>query len=328
MSVNLLHHWRCKTYLLFEDNMQNSLLARRLNVALIALIVINVIAVIMESEQELQRQYASVFYWIDAVSVMIFSLEYLLRLWVCVEKKPHYGSNFKARVRYFFSPMALVDLLVIIPFYISLFVSVDLRYLRLLRVMRILKLTHYFKGFNIFVTVLKKELRSISAAIVVMIFLVIIAASVMYTLENSVQPKAFGSIPQAMWWSVVTMTTVGYGDVTPVTNAGKVVAMIVMLLGIGFVALPAGMLAGRFSDELKLRRRNLDAHIREALRDGTVDNKEHAALLKLAEKLELRPEDLHQGINFHKYGSKVTHCPHCKKSLMTPGIQDPEDSHN
>lgn len=315
MTASVIHSLRLKTYRVFEDNMQNSAFSRRLNVALVALIVLNVLAVIFESDASIGSRYAFEFYLLETISVMVFTLEFLLRVWACVEKKPGYGGHAKARVKYMLTPMALIDLLAIVPFYISLFVSVDLRYLRLLRVMRILKLSHYFKGLNIFITVLHKELKSISAAILVMLFLITIAASIMYTLENKAQPEVFGSIAQSLWWSVVTMTTVGYGDVTPITPAGKVVAMFVMLLGIGFVALPAGMLAGRFSDELKLRRRNLDAHIREALRDGIIDNKERAALLKLAEKLDLRPEDLRQGISFHKHADKPRQCPHCKMPL-------------
>lgn len=315
MTMTYLRAWRYKTYRLFEDNMQSSDLSRYLNIALVTLIVINVLAVIFESDPTIGKRFATEFALLEAISVAVFTLEFLLRLWACVERKPKYGSNLKTRIKYLFSPVALVDLLAIVPFYISLFVSIDLRYLRLLRVMRILKLTHHFKGFNIFVTVLRKELKSISATILVMVFLIIIAASLMYTLENKAQPQAFGSIAQSIWWSVVTMTTVGYGDVTPITPAGKAVSMIVMLLGVGFVALPAGMLAGRFSDELKLRRQNLDSHIRHALEDGIIDAKEHEALVKLAERLELDPEDLKRSINFYRQNKKPNQCPHCHKPL-------------
>ena len=247
---------------------------------------------------------------------MVFTVEFLLRLWSSVEASDIEGSPFKKRLAYLTSPMAIVDLLAIVPYYISLFVAVDLRFLRLLRVLRILKLTHYFKGFNIFITVISKELRSITAAVLVMLFLIIIAASLMYTLENHAQPDKFGSIPQAFWWAVVTMTTVGYGDVTPITVGGKVVATVIMLLGVGLVALPAGMLAARFGDELRDRKRNLDTHIKQALADGHIDDEELADLRALADKLELQPADLEQGIELlrKKKHHKAT-CPHCHKPL-------------
>ncbi len=307
---------RLKTHQLFEDNMQSSAGSRLLNLLLIILIIVNVVAVIFESDAAIGQQYAREFALLELVSVCIFSIEFCLRLWSCVERiQDSSSAPWKTRIGYLFTPMALIDLIAIAPFFISLFIAVDLRFLRLLRVMRILKLTQYFKGFNIFVTVLSKELRSITAASLVMFFLITIAASLMYTLESSAQPEVFGSILQSYWWAVVTMTTVGYGDVTPVTVAGKVVAVFVMLLGVGLVALPAGLLAARFGDELAARKRNLDAHIKHALADGIIDDNEHQALIKLADKLELRPEDLKLGINLQQKKHSKRHCPHCNKAL-------------
>lgn len=317
MNNNTFDRLRQRTFALFEDNMSTSLAARAVNFVLATLIILNVVAVIVESDAVYGQTYEAYFRLFEAFSVTIFSIEFLIRLWICVEKNTKSQSRFKTRLSYLMSPVALIDLMAIVPFYLSLFVAIDLRYLRLFRVMRILKLTHYFKGFNIFITVITKELRSITAALLVMVFLITIAASVMYTLENQAQPDVFGSIPQALWWSVVTMTTVGYGDVTPITTAGKIVAMFVMLMGVGLVALPAGMLAGRFSDELKQRRRNLDSQIDKILNDGYIDSDEYESLRKLAEKLELQPEDIAQSISIHQNKSSMptATCPHCHKPL-------------
>ena len=213
------------------------------------------------------------------------------------------------------TPTALIDFIAIAPFYISLFVAIDLRYLRLLRVLRLLKLTHYFKSFNIFLTVIAKEFKSIIAAILMMVVLIIVAASLMYTLENEAQPEVFINIPESIWWSVVTMTTVGYGDVTPVTTLGRVVAAFIMLIGVGLVALPAGMLAARFGDELRERKRNLNAHIKHALADGVIDEDEYSSLVKLAGQLELKPEDLERNIALLKKGRSGEKCPHCGEQL-------------
>ena len=194
-----------------------------------------------------------------------------------------------------------------------MFFTIDLRSLRLVRVLRLLKLTHYFKGFNIFISVIAKELKSITAAMMVMIFLIIIAASLMHAIEGKLQPDTFGSILRSLWWSVVTMTTVGYGDVVPITAFGKVIATIIMLIGVGLVALPAGMLAARFGEELRERKENLDNKIKVALNDGFISQEEYQDLAKLADKLEIDPEDLQRSIAQFKHGNHHDKCPHCGK---------------
>jgi len=194
-----------------------------------------------------------------------------------------------------------------------MFFSIDLRSLRLIRVLRLLKLTHYFKGFNIFITVIAKELKSITAAMMVMIFLIVIAASLMHSIEGHIQPDTFGSILRSLWWSVVTMTTVGYGDVVPVTALGKMIATVIMLIGVGLVALPAGMLAARFGEELRERKENLDVHIKDALTDGYIAKQEYQDLAILADKLEIDQEDFQRSIALLKQGNHKEKCPHCGK---------------
>ncbi|KGJ98458.1 ion transporter [Thalassotalea sp. ND16A] len=305
---------RKKAFKLIEGNVDNSPLSKHINLFLIVLIIANVVAVIFESDDEFNRQFSTEFALFELISVSIFSLEYLLRIWSCVESYQFKQySSLQARLRYMTSPLAVIDLIAIAPFFISLFIAIDLRYLRLLRVLRLLKLSHHFKGFNIFLTVILKELKSITAALMVMIFLIIIAASLMYTVENEAQPEFFGSIIQSLWWAVVTMTTVGYGDVTPVTLLGKMVATFIMLVGVGLVALPAGMLAARFGDELRERKRNLNAHVEHALADGIIDEQEHQDLAKLADKLELKPEDLERNIRILKKAHLGKKCPYCGK---------------
>ena len=307
---------RKKTFLLLEGKIRGSFLARQLNPFLICLIIANVVAVILESDNEIEQQFSTEFALFEIASVAIFTFEYLLRVWSCVElHRYRHFSSLKARACYMISPVAVIDLLAIAPFFISLFFAIDLRYLRLFRVLRLLKLTHYFKSFNIFMTVIAKESKSIIAAILVMAVLIVIAASLMYSLENEAQPEVFGSILESIWWAVVTMTTVGYGDVTPVTTLGKIVATFIMLIGVGLVALPAGMLAARFGDELRERKRKLDAHVKHALADGIIDAEEFEALAELANQLELKPEDLEQNIELLYKGQHSAKCPHCGESL-------------
>ena len=305
---------RAKLYQVLESDTQKSLLAKGITYFLIALIVTNVIAAIFESEPDYHQRFEQQFFIFEFISLSIFCIEYLLRIWCCVEA-PKYSntSPLKARLQYAVTPIALIDLIAILPFIIAIFLSVDLRALRLLRVLRLLKLTHYFKGFNIFITVVSKELKSITAAMMVILFLIIIAASLMHTVEGKVQPDVFGSILHSFWWAVVTMTTVGYGDVVPITPLGKLISTFIMLIGVGLVALPAGMLAARFGEELRERKKKLNVYIESALTDGTIDQQEYQSLVELADKLEINPEDLHRSIRLIKQGQHSKHCPHCGK---------------
>ena len=305
---------RAKTYQLLENETNRSVSAKVINSLLIVLIITNVIAAIFESEADYHLRYQQEFALFEIISLSIFCIEYLFRVWCSIENKKYRQlSTFKARVSYMLTPMAIIDLIAILPFIIALFFAVDLRTLRLLRVLRLLKLTHYFKGFNIFISVIIKEMKSITAAMTVMMFLIIIAASLMHSVEGSIQPEAFGSIIQSFWWAVVTMTTVGYGDVVPVTSIGKIISTFIMLIGVGLVALPAGMLAARFGEELRERRKNLNAHIKDALSSGYIDNEQYLALEQLADKLEIEPKDLQRSITLLKQGHHGNKCPHCGK---------------
>ncbi len=305
---------RVKTYQLLESETRTSITAKIITWLLILLIITNVVATIMASERDYFLSYKDSFILFEHISLTIFCFEYLLRVWCCIEANEYQGiSNFKARIKYIFTPIALIDLIAVLPFVIAMFFSVDLRTLRLIRVLRLLKLTHYFQGFNIFTTVIIKESKNIAAAMMVMIFLIIIAASLMHSIEGIIQPEAFGSIIHSFWWAVVTMTTVGYGDVVPVTAVGKVVSTFIMLVGVGLVALPAAMLAARFGEELRERKENLDAHIKGALTDGYIDNEEFQALETLADKLEIEPEELQRSIALLKEGHNGKKCPHCGK---------------
>jgi voltage-gated potassium channel len=305
---------RVKTYQLLESETKQGLTAKIVNWLLILLIVSNVTAAIVSSDQNYFVLYKQTFILFEKISLTIFSVEYLLRVWCCIEDIKYQNTpKLKARINYIFTPMALIDLIAILPFMIAMFFSVDLRALRLIRMLRLLKLTHYFRGFNLFITVIVKELKSIVAVMLVMLFFVIIAASLIYSIEGKVQPEAFGSIFKSFWWAIVTMTTVGYGDTIPITTLGKVISSFIMLIGVVFVALPAGMLAARFGEEIRERKEQLDTNIKSALTDGYINNEDLHALKILAEKLEIEPDELKESIALLKQGHQKTKCPHCGK---------------
>lgn len=291
--------------------------SRLINRFIIALIVANGVAVVLESNPQLYVAYEDFLVAFDLFSVVIFTLEYLARLWAVSEHPRYHGmSAIRARVRYALTPLALVDLLAVAPYYLALFIQIDLRYLRLFRLLRLLKLSHYFDGLQVFATVLRREAGAIAGALMIMTVLVVISACLMFTLENAVLPGHFDSIAQAIWWAVVTLTTVGYGDVVPLTFGGKLLGIVIMLCGVGTMALPAGILAARFSEELHQRREVLLARIREALADGTLDPEEEASLEQLQQELAIPAGDLARMIRSQQaWQARHRYCPHCGSSL-------------
>lgn len=219
------------------------------------LVMVNVAVVVLESYDHIRINYAEVFQFIEVFSVVVFTVEYLLRLWTA-KLRPNGRPGWVAMLRFVLSPLAMIDLLAILPFYLPLVVDMDLRWLRLMRVLRslrVLKLNRYSKSFELVLEVLWEKRADLFATIFVIFILLIMFSSMMYYLEKDLQPKAFPNIVETLWWAVATLTTVGYGDVVPITGAGKVLSSCLALLGIGIVALPTGILSSAFLEKLDLR---------------------------------------------------------------------------
>ena len=213
----------------------------------------------------------------EIFSVIFFTIEYLFRVWSSVEShNPRFKSSIKGRLRYMLTPLALIDLIVILPFSVSALVGVDLRMLRALRLLRVFRLTRYAKSMNLLLQVLRDEGPIISAALFVLLMLISVAASITYLAEHEAQPEAFASIPHALWWAVVTMTTIGYGDVAPVTLIGRISEAAIGIVSVGMVALPAGILTSGFNEALHKRRKQyedvVDTHSRMASLIQTIMN--------------------------------------------------------
>lgn len=231
---------RNKTSLIWFDRM------------MIVLIVLNLFAVILESVAEVYNNYQREFYYFKVFSITIFTIEYLLRVWSSTEEPSgKYAPAVKGRIKYVFSPLALIDLLAILPFYLPFLISLDLRFLRIVRLLWILKSTQYFHILESMRRVLVRESGTIIAILIVLFSLLMVASTTVYFIENKVQPEVFSSILHAMWWGMATLTTVGYGDVVPITILGKIFGGLIMLIGIGMFAIPAGVLASAFSEEAK-----------------------------------------------------------------------------
>jgi voltage-gated potassium channel len=218
--------------------------------AIMTVITLSVITIIAGSDHDIYVHFRKPFTVFELFSIVVFTLEYILRVWTAPLKYP---SSAFPRIKYIFSIAAIIDLASILPFYIPFFVHLDLRFLRVLRLfnlLRVLKLNRYIKSLNMIARVLRNEKEKVISTIVITFFLLIIASSMMYYFENSVQPEKFPNILAAVWWAVATLTTVGYGDVYPITVWGKLLSGIIAILGIGLVALPSGIISSGFINEM------------------------------------------------------------------------------
>ncbi len=288
-----------------------------LNVLLLILIGVNVVAVTLETVQDIYIQYEDVFTYLEIFSVIVFSLEYVLRIWTSVELKAD-QSALKTRLEFIKSPLAIIDLVAILPFYLSLFFAIDLRFLRVLRLLRVLKLTRYSVAMKVLFDVFKEESSTIFAAIFILLVILVLAACGIYLVEHKAQPEVFGSIPQAMWWSTVTLTTVGYGDVTPITTMGKIFGGLVTILGVGMAALPAGILASGLADQLRRRRDSLRRQFQTMLEDGIICELEEEEFEKLRVSLGLSrnvAKQIREEVRFIEEVIEKRSCPHCGKSV-------------
>ena len=247
-----------RVYQIVEKSEKGDLTSKIFDIFIFCLIFVNVIAIICESVKSLSDSYHLFFKIFEIISVAIFTIEYILRLWSC-NVDPKYSGKIKGRIKYAFSPLALVDLFAILPFYLPMFIPIDLRFLRvirLIRVFRIFKFGRYFESLQILGRVLRKKKEELFITVFVVIILLILASSLIYEFENKAQPEIFASIPHSMWWAVVTLTTVGYGDVYPVTIMGKILSAIIAFLGIGLFALPAGILSSGMISEIQNKKEN------------------------------------------------------------------------
>ncbi|PCJ29999.1 MAG: hypothetical protein COA90_10625, partial [Gammaproteobacteria bacterium] len=208
---------RHRTHQVFE--IENHGLARWINIILMTFIFLTIVIVFIETVPDIRSRYLNSFIWFEYLSIALFSVEYLARLWSAAESDP--SRPWRSRWKYATSPLAIIDFLAVAPFYLGLFIQLDTRYLRVVRLLRIFKLTRHSNSLNLLIQVLKNEAMGIVSALSILIILIVFASAGIYLVEHDAQPNAFGSIPQAMWWATITLTTVGYGDVVPITFAGK-----------------------------------------------------------------------------------------------------------
>ena len=289
------------------------------NLLLILLISLNVIAIFLETVDPTYRQFRQAFRYFEIFSVVVFTIEYFARVWSSIDlEEAKDRSPIRGRLRYMLTPIALVDLIAILPFYLSLYLTIDLRFLRVLRLLRLFKLTRYSPALGALLDVIQKEADALLAALVVLLMMLVISAGGIYLLENELQPETFGSMPDSMWWAIVTLTTVGYGDVIPVTTLGKMFGGFIGLIGIGMIALPAAIMASGFAENVRSRQQKYNQHLQAFLTDGVIDETERWKLEELRKELGLDSNEaleLFDSIMHQAQHNVPGDCPHCGKTL-------------
>jgi len=243
-------------------NNQLAWLTHIINYLIVTLVFCNIVAVVIQTEKNISLEYNAYFSVLEIISVSFFTIEYFLRLWICTQHKP-FNKPVWGRIKYMLTPMAIIDLLAILPYYLLLLTPIDFRFisiLRFFRLLRIFKLRRYSHAVNTLWRVIVDKKEELIINFVTILVLLVLSSSLMYYIEHDSQPQLFSSIPATMWWSVSTLTTVGYGDMVPITPFGKLLSACIAMLGIAMFALPAALLSSGFTEQIKNQRRRQHIH--------------------------------------------------------------------
>ena len=254
MARNRLKDLRRRTFQVLEEGPVGDHLGTWIDRILVTLILVNLIAVVLESVPVVEAKYGALFTVIEYVSLVVFTAEYGLRLWSAVEHGPHrHLPSSHSRLKYALSAAGIIDLLAVLPFWFAMLVPGELRIILVFRIVRFLKLARYSPAMRSLLEVLYRERRALIGSFAILVGTSLVAATLMYLAERHVQPDKLGTIPDAVWWAIVTLSTIGYGDVVPVTVLGKFIAIISVFLGMIMISLPVGIVATAFADQIHRR---------------------------------------------------------------------------
>ena len=254
MAHDGIKELRRRVHLLLEQGPVGDGVGRWIERLLVALILVNLVAVALQSMPQFGARYAFVFDLIEYVSLAVFTIEYGLRLWTAVEHGPHqHLPALHARLKYALSPAGLIDLIAVLPFWFALVLPADLRFVLVFRMVRFFKIARYSPAMRSLLDVLYRERRALFGCLIITLGSALVAAALMHLAEGKVQPDKLGTIPDALWWAIVTVGTIGYGDVVPVTALGKLIATATIFLGLILMALPIGIIATAFADQIHRR---------------------------------------------------------------------------
>lgn len=292
-KLNAGRTFRQRVYALLNPTKYSGKLQEMLDSFVVWWVFISVVAVVLESVESIHYVLNVQFIIVDAVAVFIFSMEYIFRLYSIAED-PNFKGGVRGRFAYAKTPIVVIDFLAIVPFFLESMMGqlVDLRFLRIFRLMRLLKLTRYTSSTDTLVKALKREWPVIGASTFIMLLLVVLTASLGYLFEHAAQPDKFENIPQSIYWAVVTLASVGYGDISPVTPVGRLMTIIMALVGIGIFAVPAAILSSAFNDQLHKDREMMHNELMRYFKDGALDEEERAKLMREAYALHISPEEV------------------------------------
>jgi len=249
-----IRNLRRRVFLLLEEGAAGDATSIAIDRFLVALIIVNLVAVALESVPAIEAEYAPLFAAIEYISLAVFTVEYFLRLWVAVEEGPNrHLSGTRARLKYALSPAGLIDLIAVLPFWFAMVVPDALRVILVFRIVRFLKIARYSPAMRSLLDVLYRERRALVGSFAILLGTALAAAALMYLAERHVQPQKLGTIPDALWWAIVTLSTIGYGDVVPITLFGKLIAVASVFLGMIMIALPVGIIASAFAEQIHRR---------------------------------------------------------------------------
>lgn len=260
--------------------------------SIMALIALSILSIILESFANIYEKWHSVFQVFEIITVVVFTIEYILRVWTA---DLLYPDAKHPRLKYIFSVMAIIDLLAILPFYVP-FISADLRFLRMMRLfrlfrlLRVFKLGRYFEALQVIMKVIKTSGPQLVMSVALCFFVMLFSAIIMYTVENPVQPEQFPNVISSLWWAICTLTTVGYGDVYPITHIGRFFASVISLVGIGIIAIPTGIIAAGFNQVISKERK-------DETKESSINKMNEEQLLALQVKVSGR---------LKRYGYKTT----------------------
>ena len=292
-SLNRHRSVRARLYALLEPTGHSGRIHAYVDNFIIFWVLLSIVSVILHSVDSLAELFAPEFLIIDTIAFAVFTVEYLARLYTAPERVDLKALRWK-RLTYARSPAAIIDLLAILPTLIEALMpnGLDLRFLRVFRLVRLLKLTRYTSAAVTLYRVISRERQIIVAAGFVMLLLVVLTASMGYLFEHDAQPDKFENIPQSIYWAVVTLASVGYGDISPVTPMGRTLTVVLALIGIGIFAIPAGLLASAFSDQLRIDREDFKQRLLHAYEGGESAARARELIAAEAERLHLSGEDV------------------------------------
>jgi voltage-gated potassium channel len=292
-ELNADRSFRAKLFALLVPTGHSGRLHAYVDNFIVFWVALSIFCVIFESVDSLRTLFAVEFHLIDVLAFSIFTLEYIARVYTAPEN-PDYKHLRMRRWAHIRSGSAIIDLLAILPFVLEALVSqhIDLRFLRVFRLIRLLKLTRYTSALETLYKVIQREWQVIFASVFVMMLLVVLTASLGFLLEHDAQPDKFENIPQSIYWAIITLASVGYGDISPITPLGRLLTVVVAIIGIGIFAIPAGLLASAFTDQLRIDREAFKQRLMLAFEDGTLDRSEKEMIVAEAERLHLSHEEV------------------------------------